>query len=425
MVVAHRPSRKTGTIGVTRSRSPYLLVVVATFAVVVTFAVAVTFLVRAVAPTPAAAAPAQVAPRLDPVAVDSVEYRNAKARYDAASSSLADAQQTEANASTEIDQLAAEDTDITTELASQTQQRKQALVDAVSARRNLRILAVENYVRGAGTGETDTTFEDLDAETAVLGSQTLTEATTVGQRVKADRAGDALHITASTMNDLLARRVDGRARRDALEQTRSRAAGDVQRFTSDLATAQVALEQARVTAVVVGTDFQLVALDAYTRAADSADSTNGSCHITWWALAGITRVESKHGTYGGATLLANGDTSRPIIGIPLDGTNDTAVIADTDGGALDGDPVYDHAVGPMQFIPSTWRRWAADGNGDGSRDPNNIYDAALAAAHYLCAASAMDSDDAMTRGFLAYNHSDAYAANVLQWAHTYATFPVP
>ena len=38
----------------------------------------------------------------------------------------------------------------------------------------------------------------------------------------------------------------------------------------------------------------------------------------------------------------------------------------------------------MQFIPSTWMIYGADGNGDGIKDPFNIFDAALAAANYLC-----------------------------------------
>lgn len=47
----------------------------------------------------------------------------------------------------------------------------------------------------------------------------------------------------------------------------------------------------------------------------------------------------------------------------------------------------------MQFIPSTWSNggpdgtgWGADGNGDGKKDPHNVFDAALAAGGYLCAA---------------------------------------
>ena len=78
----------------------------------------------------------------------------------------------------------------------------------------------------------------------------------------------------------------------------------------------------------------------------------------------------------------------------------------------------------MQFIPSTWRRYATDGNGDGIADPNNIYDAAASAARYLCASGPMQTDDDMTRGFLSYNHSNSYAATVLRFAKGYAALPL-
>ena len=92
----------------------------------------------------------------------------------------------------------------------------------------------------------------------------------------------------------------------------------------------------------------------------------------------------------------------------------------------DGDPAWDRAIGPMQFIPSTWRRYAADANGDGMQDPNNVYDAAVGAAHYLCNAVGHLGDDAsLTRAYLAYNHSDAYAANVLNLAREYQTTGLP
>ena len=223
---------------------------------------------------------------------------------------------------------------------------------------------------------------------------------------------------------MLAQRTAERQQSNDVQQTLQQATADEARYGAAVASAQVDLDRTRATAVVVGADFQLVAFDAYRRAAAIETLADPACGIQWWALAGITRVESRHGTFGGSTLLPNGDTSLPIIGIPLDGQNTTALIPDTDGGALDGDPVYDHAVGPMQFIPSTWRRWARDGNGDGVADPNNIYDAAAAAARYLCASGPMQTDADMTRGFLSYNQSSAYAAEVLGFAKGYAALPL-
>lgn len=49
--------------------------------------------------------------------------------------------------------------------------------------------------------------------------------------------------------------------------------------------------------------------------------------------------------------------------------------------------VYARALGPMQFLPGTWSRYAADGDGDGKADVQNVFDASLAAA-VTCAAEA-------------------------------------
>ena len=81
-------------------------------------------------------------------------------------------------------------------------------------------------------------------------------------------------------------------------------------------------------------------------------ATDPGCRVRWWGLAGISRVEGRHGTYGGTTLEPNGDTSRRIIGIQLNGTNATAVVGDSDGGALDGDAAFDRAVGPDAVHPA-------------------------------------------------------------------------
>jgi membrane-bound lytic murein transglycosylase B len=162
------------------------------------------------------------------------------------------------------------------------------------------------------------------------------------------------------------------------------------------------------------------ALDAYENAATRADAQYPSCKLPWPLLAGIGRVESDHGRYGGAVLYSDGTSSRRILGIPLDGSR-SATITDTDHGALDGDRIYDRAVGPMQFIPSTWASYGVDGNGDGKADPFNIFDAALAAARYLCVAGGdLSTMAGQTRAVLAYNHSSAYLAEVTALERSYA-----
>jgi hypothetical protein len=164
-----------------------------------------------------------------------------------------------------------------------------------------------------------------------------------------------------------------------------------------------------------------VALNAYRVAAARMDSAEPSCGIDWSLLAGIGRVESNHGRFGGATLNADGTSTPRILGPALDGVH-FAFIRDTDNGLYDGDRTTDRAIGPMQFIPSTWRSYAADGNGDGIEDPFNINDAALAAAHYLCVAGGnLRTDAGQRQAVLAYNHSDSYVAEVLALAHAYAT----
>jgi membrane-bound lytic murein transglycosylase B len=75
----------------------------------------------------------------------------------------------------------------------------------------------------------------------------------------------------------------------------------------------------------------------------------------------------------------------------------------------------------MQFIPSTWRKWASDGNGDGLGDPQQIDDAALAAARYLCAGGRdMASPAGWWAGILSYNNSTEYAQKVFGLADGYA-----
>ena len=169
------------------------------------------------------------------------------------------------------------------------------------------------------------------------------------------------------------------------------------------------------------TGIPVRALEAYASAAHRMSREQPGCGLGWNTLAGIGFVESEHGTISGGAIGQDGVASPPIIGIPLDGV-DTEAIPDTDGGELDGDPVWDRAVGPMQFIPSTWAVWASDGNGDGVRDPQNIDDAAYSAARYLCAAGGDLTDpEGWIAAVDAYNHSVDYNNRVADAANSYAS----
>ena len=145
--------------------------------------------------------------------------------------------------------------------------------------------------------------------------------------------------------------------------------------------------------------------------ASAAASEAKGCGIPVMLLAAIGEVESS--SLRGRSLDAGHDVVPPVRGPALSGGR-FAAIRDTDGGRLDGDPVWDRAVGPMQFIPGTWRLWGADGNGDGVADPQNVEDAALAAARYLCAGGRDLTRDSDVRAAVrSYNHSDRYVRTVL------------
>lgn len=162
------------------------------------------------------------------------------------------------------------------------------------------------------------------------------------------------------------------------------------------------------------------ALQAYVPATVAVNDSVPACGIGWNTLAAVGFVETGHGTYSGGSLTAEGQVSRPIVGPVLDGAG-FASIDDTDGGALDGDVRWDRAVGPMQFIPSTWRLVGRDGNGDGMADPFNIDDAALSAATYLCAGGRdLTALEGWTGAIYAYNQSDAYIRQVSDKAIEYA-----
>ncbi|WP_219905546.1 lytic transglycosylase domain-containing protein, partial [Actinopolyspora mortivallis] len=159
---------------------------------------------------------------------------------------------------------------------------------------------------------------------------------------------------------------------------------------------------------------------AYRGASRRIAGTHPSCGLHWSVLAAIGRVESGHAR--SVRLDERGTTATAILGPRLDGGPEVAAVPDSDAGRLDGDPVWDRAVGPMQFLPSTWARFGADGNGDGKRSPHNVHDAALAAARYLCTGGGRLHDGReLARAVFRYNHSESYVREVLGWATAYRT----
>jgi membrane-bound lytic murein transglycosylase B len=176
----------------------------------------------------------------------------------------------------------------------------------------------------------------------------------------------------------------------------------------------------------LGLRIPAVALDAYRHASAAAPQIAPGCAVDWEVLAGIGRVESNHGRVNGPRAIdEGGDVTPPIRGPRLDGSNGTQRIPDTDGGALDGDAQFDRAVGPLQFIPTTWVELGRDGNGDGAADPDNLYDAAVTAAAHLCLREPGDyaNADELRSALVAYNSSGAYADEVLSWVVRYRERP--
>ncbi|GAA3435840.1 lytic transglycosylase domain-containing protein [Kutzneria kofuensis] len=151
----------------------------------------------------------------------------------------------------------------------------------------------------------------------------------------------------------------------------------------------------KTVATVTDNRIPAVLLAAYQHAAGRVPS----CHLRWQVLAGIGKVESNHAR--GGQVDDRGTVTEPIFGPEL-----------SDG---------DHAVGPMQFLPSTWAKWGVDENHDGAADPQNVWDATASAADYLCADGRdLSLNGDLVNAVLSYNHDGAYLAEVFQWITTYS-----
>jgi membrane-bound lytic murein transglycosylase B len=179
------------------------------------------------------------------------------------------------------------------------------------------------------------------------------------------------------------------------------------------------VDPAWLSGVSARTGIPVPALRAYARVQLARDS---GCPVGWTTLAGIGWVESQHGTLGDRRLRDSGRPSTPILGPALDGRGRFAAIASTPQSlALHDDPRWEHAVGPMQFLPASWRAWAADGDGDGTADPHDLDDAAAAAGRYLCAGGRdLATGGGWRAAVLSYNHAREYVDAVHSAAVGYA-----
>ncbi|MGV9215944.1 lytic murein transglycosylase [Micromonospora sp. RB23] len=162
------------------------------------------------------------------------------------------------------------------------------------------------------------------------------------------------------------------------------------------------------------------AMQAYGYAELVLAQTHRSCALSWTTLAAIGQVESGHGSANGARLGADGKALPKIIGLPLDGNGGRMRIIDTDRGSLDNDSTYDRAIGPMQFIPTTWQEIGADADQDGVKDPHDLDDAALAAGNYLCKGGRnLSIPGDWWNAILSYNDVRRYAKAVYDTADRY------
>ncbi len=179
------------------------------------------------------------------------------------------------------------------------------------------------------------------------------------------------------------------------------------------------VDQAWLERTAAAAGIPLVALRAYARAQLESPP---ACGLGWTTLAGVGWIESQHGTLGGRTLNEDAHSSSRILGPALDGTQGfKAIRATVESQQWHGDVAWDHAFGPMQFISATWSAWASDGDGDGAADPNDLDDAALAAARYLCAGGRdLSSGAGWTSAVLSYNNSREYLDDVHAAASSYA-----
>jgi len=339
-------------------------------------------------------------------------YNGALARHRDASAGLVQVTDEQARAS-------ARDGELRDAITATEAERARGEQEASQRRATLRTIGMASYMSGSSTPTTNLDQDDADTRAR---QRSMVATVTDSQQ---GLLRDALAIVDRTTTRLYADRQELSnltAHIEDLAEARTEAESDLLGARDEVTRSRASLADWRLGADVAGSDLPLVALDAYVKAAERLAAEHPECGLRWWGIAGIGRTETRHGTFGGTRPGPDGVPLRAIIGIPLDGNNGTALIPDSDGGLLDGDTEFDRAVGPMQFIPGTWRSQGRDGDGNGGIDVHDLHDAAAAAATYLCRSggSGLDTAEGLRRAALGYNNSSPYADLVVRTAFDYA-----
>lgn len=305
-------------------------------------------------------------------------------------------------------------------LARRSEQVTKAAETQQKLRGALRIIGIEWFITGFGRlSALNPTVNSAERE-RLDRARVLSESAASSTISKERFARELLRQLQQERSELQSQLVEIEDSLGQLTTKSQRLTASLQQLGEQLAQNEQRVAEARMSATVTGTDLSTGALDAYWRAAVALQDTNPSCAISWWAIAGVGRTESKHGTYRGASLGRDGLVSPPIFGPELDGSNTFAIVRDSDGGALDGTATTDRAVGPMQFLPSSWKAVARDATGDGVADPQNLYDAALTAGAYLCRKGpGLNQEGPLRSAYFSYNRSQRYVDIVMSQAFDY------
>ncbi|MCA9349426.1 lytic murein transglycosylase, partial [Candidatus Saccharibacteria bacterium] len=120
--------------------------------------------------------------------------------------------------------------------------------------------------------------------------------------------------------------------------------------------------------------------------------------LDWTVIAGMYKKESNHGRYPNNTVAADGTVSNPIIGDVLTRSGE-------------------RAIGPGQFLPSTWSSVGFDADGDGEVNAQDADDAIASSVRYIC--PGVGKNDNYKSAVAIYNGSSSYYTGVMNWSSRY------